>query len=44
LRRWDLIDAFPIKWKGPEFASDKHEGLMEELHIVHHGFRAVTMA
>ena len=44
LRRWDLIGAFPIKWKGPDFASDKHEPLMEELEIVHHGFRATTMA
>ena len=44
LRQWDLIDAFPVRWSGPSFGSDKHETLEEELEIIHHGFRAKTRA
>lgn len=40
LRAWEIIDAFPVRWKGPDFGSEKHEALEEELEIVHHGFRA----
>lgn len=42
LRSWNLIDVFPIRWKGPEFAADKNEPLHEELEIAHHGFTAKT--
>lgn len=42
LRSWNLIDVFPIRWKGPEFGADKNEALQEELEIAHHGFTAKT--
>jgi phage tail-like protein len=44
LRAWDLIDAFPVRWKGPEFETQKNEPLEEELEIIHHGFRVRTLA
>lgn len=44
LRAWDLIDAFPIRWTGPQFGSEKFEPLEEELEIIHHGFRVRTLA
>lgn len=44
LRKWNLIDAFPVRWKGPEFGSEKYEPLEEELEIIHHGFRVETTA
>jgi phage tail-like protein len=44
LRAWDVVDAFPISWTGPEFGSDKHEPLVETLTIIHHGFKPRTLA
>lgn len=42
LRAWELIDVFPIRWKGPDFAVESTQALEEELEIAHHGFRART--
>ena len=44
LRAWELIDVFPVRWKGPEFAVESASPLEEELEITHHGFRAKTQA
>jgi phage tail-like protein len=40
LRAWELIDVFPVRWKGPDFSVDSQSPLEEELEIAHHGFRA----
>ncbi|WP_139983199.1 phage tail protein [Nocardioides litoris] len=40
LRAWELIDVFPVRWKGPDFSVDSQDALEEELEIAHHGFRA----
>ena len=40
LRAWEFDGAFPIKWKGPDFAADSNDIAIEELEITHHGFRA----
>lgn len=42
LRSWELIDVFPVRWKGPDFSVDSNNALEEELEITHHGFRART--
>lgn len=42
LRAWELIDVFPVRWKGPDFAVESRDPLEEELEITHHGFRAKT--
>lgn len=40
LRAWELIDVFPVRWKGPDFSVDSQNPLEEELEVAHHGFRA----
>jgi phage tail-like protein len=43
LRAWEFVDAFPVKWKGPEFAADSTSDAAEQLEIAHHGFRAKNL-
>jgi len=40
LRSWELVDAIPVRWSGPSFASSATDLPEEELEIAHHGFRA----
>ncbi|MDH4146855.1 MAG: phage tail protein [Acidimicrobiia bacterium] len=40
LRAWELEGAFPVRWKGPEFALSASDMAYEELEIAHHGFVA----
>lgn len=40
LMSWDFVDAFPVKWTGPSFATSSAEVPSESLEITHHGFRA----
>jgi phage tail-like protein len=42
LRSFDLIDVFPVRWKGPDFSVGNSSPLEEELEIAHHGFRSNT--
>ena len=43
LRAWTLRDAYPVRWRGPEFAADNFRTqLEEELEIAHHGFSSTT--
>jgi phage tail-like protein len=43
LRAWTLRDAYPVRWRGPEFAVDSvRTQLEEELEIAHHGFSSTT--
>ncbi len=37
VKRWNLRDAFPIKWKGPDLRADSKKVAIETLEIVHHG-------
>lgn len=36
-KRWNLRDAFPIKWTGPALKADSKKVAIETLEIVHHG-------
>ena len=38
LRSWNLVDVWPVRWKGPDFSVDNNDALHEELEIAHHGF------
>jgi len=38
LRSWNIIDAFPVRWTGPDFSADAEEVPVEELEVAHHGF------
>lgn len=40
LRAWEFDGAFPVKWRGPNFAAASSDMAVEELEIAHHGFRA----
>ncbi len=44
LRAWEFDGAFPVKWKGPDFAVTSSDMAMEELEITHHGFRAKPLS
>jgi phage tail-like protein len=37
MRQWDLKEAFPVKWTGPDFQSDSNQIAMESIELVHHG-------
>jgi len=43
LRAWEFDGAFPVKWRGPTFATASTDMAVEELEIAHHGFRAVDL-
>jgi phage tail-like protein len=40
LRSWDFDGAYPVKWRGPSFSVNSEDMAVEELEIVHNGFRA----
>jgi phage tail-like protein len=40
LRAWEFVDAFPVKWSGPQFAASSSDAATETLEIAHHGFKA----
>jgi phage tail-like protein len=44
LRAWEFDGAFPVRWKGPQFAVDSSQWATEELEITHHGFRAKNLS
>lgn len=37
VKRWNLRDAFPVKWNGPELRTDSNDIAVESLELVHHG-------
>lgn len=42
LRTWNLVDALPVRWKGPTFATSLDGIPDEELELSHNGFTAET--
>ena len=43
LRSWMFMDAIPVRWSGPRFASTSSEMPQEELEIAHSGFDASNL-
>ena len=43
LRAWEFFGAFPVKWRGPNFAASSSDMAVEELEIAHHGFRVANL-
>ena len=37
--RWDLDQAYPIRWQGPEFRSDGNSTAIEMIELAHAGWR-----
>jgi phage tail-like protein len=38
VRRWNIRDAMPVRWTGPQFAADGCALAIEELEVCHGGF------
>ncbi len=43
-RRWDLENAYPIKWTGPDFNAEGNQVAIETLEIVYHGLKMTNWA
>ncbi len=38
VKRWNVLDAYPVKWVGPELKANAGAYLIETLELVHTGF------
>jgi phage tail-like protein len=43
VRRWNLREAYPVKWIGPAFTATAPAVSIETLEIAHHGFEATIL-
>jgi phage tail-like protein len=39
VRRWNVVDAFPVKWEGPQLNSEGNQTSIETLEVAHHGLK-----
>ena len=39
--RWNIADAVPVKWVGPNFKTGANEAAVETLELAHHGLKRV---
>ncbi len=39
--RWNFIDAYPVKWVGPDLKADGNAVAIETLELVHNGLKKV---
>lgn len=39
--RWNVKDALPVKWIGPNLKADANETAVESIELLHHGFERV---
>jgi phage tail-like protein len=39
--RWIFIDAYPVKWVGPDLKADSSAVAIESLELVHNGFKKI---
>ena len=37
--RWNFIDAYPVKWTGPELRADSNTVAFESIELAHHGIK-----
>lgn len=37
--RWHFLDAFPVKWNGPDLKADGNAVALESLELAHHGLK-----
>lgn len=37
VRRWNVVEAFPVKWEGPQLSTESGKVTVESLEIAHHG-------
>jgi phage tail-like protein len=39
--RWSFIDAYPVKWIGPDLKADSSAVAIESLELAHNGFKKI---
>jgi phage tail-like protein len=39
VRKWNFVDAYPVKWTGPKLAAASKDVAVEELEVCHCGFK-----
>jgi phage tail-like protein len=39
MRTWELLNAFPTKWNGPDLKTDSNQIAIESLELVHEGMK-----
>ena len=39
VKRWNVDDAFPVKWEGPSLNVEGNQVAVETLEIAHHGLK-----
>jgi phage tail-like protein len=39
VRRWDVLDAYPTKWDGPQLNTETNQVTIETIEITHHGLK-----
>jgi phage tail-like protein len=37
--RWELLEAFPVKWSGPQFRADDNAAAIETVEFTHRGLK-----
>ena len=35
--RWNLKEAYPVRWQGPEFKADDNNVVVHGMELAHHG-------
>lgn len=38
---WAFVDAFPVRWSGPDLSADSGDVAVETLELAHHGVRPI---
>ena len=44
IKRWNLVNAYPIKWTAPALKTTDKKAAIETLQLVHHGMTVVSAA
>jgi len=44
IRAWNFVAAFPVKWTGPTFNAGQANAAIEQLELVHHGFKDMAVS
>ena len=40
IMRWDFVEAYPVKWVGPQFQASGNAVAIETLELAHRGMKA----
>ena len=39
IQRWEVVDAYPTKWEGPQLNTETNQVAIETIEITHHGLQ-----